>query len=149
MASITNQVGNPVVKTDVDLFKLLAKHDQGGILRTVTEAVLHPTIAVDFASQIGPRQQDWKKARATWRKGRREPALSTHLGMPYLGNPCSRMTPEYAASWSHASPWRKPCSTSSSRRWGCQRRREYVPLRQRKNVPRTGWQLVRVIHGRA
>lgn len=70
-----------MTKTTMDLSELLEKHDQGGSLRAVAEAVLHLIMeAVFFKGLIGAGRHECAEGRTTWCNGYRERAFDTLLG---------------------------------------------------------------------
>ena len=64
-----------MTKTNMDLSKLLAKHDQGDFLRSVAEAVLQLIMEADVEGLIGAGKHERSGERTTWRNGYRERAL--------------------------------------------------------------------------
>jgi len=69
-----------MTKTNMDLSGLLAKHDQGGFLRTIAAAVLHLIMEADVDGLIGAGRHESNGERTTWRIGYQERALDTRLG---------------------------------------------------------------------
>ena len=70
----------PMTKTNMDLSELLAKHDQGDFLRTITKAVLQLIMEADVEGLIGAGRHERSGERTAWRNGYRERALDTRLG---------------------------------------------------------------------
>ena len=69
-----------MTKTNMDLSELLAKHDQGDLLRSIAEAVLQLIMEADVDGLIGAGRHERSGDRTTWRNGYRERALDTRLG---------------------------------------------------------------------
>ena len=69
-----------MTKTNMDLSELLAKHDQGDLLRSIAEAVLQLIMEADVEGLIGAGRHERSGERTTWRNGYRERALDTRLG---------------------------------------------------------------------
>ena len=69
-----------MTKTNMDLSELLAKHDQGDLLRSIAEAVLQLIMETDVEGLIGAGRHERSGERTTWRNGYRERALDTRLG---------------------------------------------------------------------
>ena len=69
-----------MTKTDMDLSELLAKHDQGDLLRSIAEAVLQLMMEADVDGLIGAGRHERADGRTTWRKGHRDRTLDTRLG---------------------------------------------------------------------
>ncbi len=69
-----------MTKTNMDLVELLAKHDQGDLLRSIAEAVLQLIMETDVDGLIGAGRHERSGERTTWRNGYRERALDTRLG---------------------------------------------------------------------
>ena len=64
-----------MTKTNMDLSELLAKHDQGDLLRSIAEAVLQLIMEADVDGLIGAGRHERSGDRTTWRNGYRERAL--------------------------------------------------------------------------
>ena len=58
-----------MTKTDMDLTELLAKHDQGDLLRSIAEAVLQLMMESDVDGLIGVGRHERAEQRTTWRNG--------------------------------------------------------------------------------
>lgn len=58
-----------MTKTNMDLSELLAKQDQGDLLRGIAEAVLQLIKESDVDSLIGASQHERSGGRTTWRNG--------------------------------------------------------------------------------
>ena len=58
-----------MTKTNMDLFELLAKHEQGDFLRAVAEAVLKLIMEADAEGLIGAGKHERADQRTTWRNG--------------------------------------------------------------------------------
>ena len=70
-----------MTKTNMDLSELLQKHDQGDLLRGITEAVLHLIMEADVNGLIpGAGRHERSGERTTWRNGYRDRSLDTRLG---------------------------------------------------------------------
>ena len=69
-----------MTKTNMDLSELLAKHDQGDLLRSIAEAVLQLIMEADVDGVIGAGRHERSGDRTTWRNGYRERSLDTRLG---------------------------------------------------------------------
>lgn len=69
-----------MTKTNMDLSELVAKHDQGDILRTIAEAVLQLIMETDVEGLIGAGRHERSGERTNWRNGYRDRALDTRLG---------------------------------------------------------------------
>ena len=69
-----------MTKTKMDLPELLAKHDQGELLRGIAEAVLKLIMEADVDGLIGVGRHEGSGERTTWRNGYRERALDTRSG---------------------------------------------------------------------
>ena len=69
-----------MTKTNMDLAELLAKHDQGDLLRGIAEAVLQLIMEADVDGLIGAGRHERSGERTTWRNGYRDRALDTRLG---------------------------------------------------------------------
>ena len=61
-----------MTKTNMDLSELLAKHDQGDLLRSIAEAVLQLIMEADVEGLIGAGRHERSGERTTWRNGYRE-----------------------------------------------------------------------------
>ncbi len=66
--------------TNMDLSELLARHDQGDLLRSIAEAVLHLMMEADVDGLIGAGWHERADGRTTWRNGHRDRTLDTRLG---------------------------------------------------------------------
>ncbi len=64
----------------MDLCELLARHDQGDLLRGIAEAVPQLIMETDVEGIIGAGRHERSGERTTWRNGYRERALDTRLG---------------------------------------------------------------------
>jgi putative transposase len=53
----------------MDLSELLAKHDQGGFLLGIAEAMLQLIVETDVEGIIGAGRQECRGERTTWRNG--------------------------------------------------------------------------------
>ncbi len=74
-----------MTKTNMDLSELLAKHDQGDLLRSIAEAVLQLMMEADVDGLIGAGRHERADGRTTWRNGHRDRALDTlNLKVPKL-----------------------------------------------------------------
>jgi putative transposase len=69
-----------MTKTNMDLSELMAKHDQGDLLRSIAEAVLQRIMEADVEGLIGAGRHERSGERTSWRNGYRERALDTRLG---------------------------------------------------------------------
>ena len=69
-----------MTKPNMDLSELLAKHDQGDLLRSIAEAVLQLMMEADVDGLIGAGRHERADGRATWRNGHRDRTLDTRLG---------------------------------------------------------------------
>ena len=69
-----------MTKTNMDLSELLAKHDQGDLLRSIAEAVLQLMMEADVDGLIGAGRHERADGRTTWRNGHRDRTLDTRLG---------------------------------------------------------------------
>ncbi len=69
-----------MTKTNMDLSELLAKHDQGDLLRGIAEAVLQLIMETDVDGLIGAGRHERSGERTIWRNGYRDRALDTRLG---------------------------------------------------------------------
>jgi putative transposase len=69
-----------MTKTTMDLTELLAKHDQGDLLRSIAEAVLQLMMESDVDGLIGAGRHERAEQRTTWRNGYRDRSLDTRLG---------------------------------------------------------------------
>ncbi len=69
-----------MTKTTMDLSELLAKQDQGDLLRSIAEAVLQLIMEADVDGLVGAGRHERSGDRTTWRNGYRERALDTRLG---------------------------------------------------------------------
>ena len=58
-----------MTKTNMDLSELLAKHDQGDLLRGIAEAVLQLIMETDVDGLIGAGRHERSGERTTWRNG--------------------------------------------------------------------------------
>lgn len=58
-----------MTKTSMDLSELLAKHDQGDLLRSIAEAVLQLIMEADVDGLIGAGRHERNGERTTWRNG--------------------------------------------------------------------------------
>jgi transposase InsO family protein len=58
-----------MTKTNKDLAELLAKHDQGDLVRSIDEAVLQLIIETDVDGLIGAGRHERSGERTTWRNG--------------------------------------------------------------------------------
>lgn len=56
-----------MTKTNMDLSELLAKHDQGDLLRSIAEAVLQLMMEADVDRLIGAGGHERADGRTTWR----------------------------------------------------------------------------------
>ncbi len=72
--------GQWMTKTDMDLSELLAKHDQGDLLRSIAEAVLQLIMEADVEGLIGAGRHERADGRTTWRNGHRDRSFDTRLG---------------------------------------------------------------------
>ena len=72
--------GQWMTKTDMDLSELVAKHDQGDLLRGIAEAVLQLIMEADVEGLIGAGRHERNGERTTWRNGYRDRSLDTRLG---------------------------------------------------------------------
>lgn len=57
----------PMTKTNMDLWELMAKHDQGDFLRSTAEAVLELIMDADADGLIGVGRQPGRHGRGRWR----------------------------------------------------------------------------------
>ena len=71
----------------MDLSELLAKHDQGALLRSIAETVLQLIMEADVECLIGAGRHERNGERTTWRNGYRERALDTRFGTLNLRAP--------------------------------------------------------------
>ena len=55
-----------MTKTSMDLSELLAKHDQGDLLRSIAEAVLQLIMEADVEGLIGAGRHERSGERTTW-----------------------------------------------------------------------------------
>ncbi|SNS30512.1 IS256 family transposase [Antarctobacter heliothermus] len=69
-----------MTKTNMDLSELMAKHDQGDLLRSIAEAVLQLMMEADVDGLIGAGRHERAEQRTTWRNGHRDRSLETRLG---------------------------------------------------------------------
>ena len=69
-----------MTKTTMDLSELLAKHDQGDLLRSIAEADLQLIMEADVDDLIGAGRHERSGDRTTWRNGYRERALGRGAG---------------------------------------------------------------------
>jgi transposase-like protein len=69
-----------MTKTNMDLSELLAKHDQGDLLRSIAEAVLQLIMEADVDGLIGAGRHERSGERTTWRNGHRDRSFDTRLG---------------------------------------------------------------------
>ena len=69
-----------MTKTNIYLSELLAKHDQGDLLRSIAEAVLQLMMEADVDGLIGAGRHERADRRTTWRYGHRDRTLDTRLG---------------------------------------------------------------------
>jgi transposase-like protein len=72
--------GPPMTDPGMNLAELLEKHDDGGFLRAIAEAVLQLIMETDVEGVIGAGRHERAEGRATRRNGCRERALDTRLG---------------------------------------------------------------------
>jgi putative transposase len=70
-----------MTETNMPLVELLQKHDEGGFLRAVTEAVLQTLMEHDVAGMIGAGCHERGEGRQTDRKGYRDRELKTRMGL--------------------------------------------------------------------
>ena len=84
-----------MTKTNMDLSELLAKHDQGDLLRSIAEAVLQLIMEADVEGLIGSGKHERADQRMTWRNGYRERALDTRLGTLNLKVPKLRQGSDF------------------------------------------------------
>ena len=69
-----------MTKTNMDLSELLAKDDQGDLLRSIAEAVLQLIMEADVDGLIGAGRHERSGERTTWRNGYRDRSLDTRPG---------------------------------------------------------------------
>src|ERR671913_2078885 len=77
------------------LAELLAKADEGDLLRSVAEAVLQLLMEADVDGLIGAARHERTAERQTYRNGYRDRALDTRLGTLQLRVPKLRAGPSY------------------------------------------------------
>lgn len=97
-----------MTKTNMDLSELMAKHDQGDLLRTIAEAVLQLIMEADVDGLIGAGRHERSGERTTWRNGYRERALDTRLGTLNLKNRSCDRAATSPAFWNPARRPRRP-----------------------------------------
>ena len=69
-----------MTKTNMNLSELMAKHDQGDLLRSIAEEVLQLMMEADVDGLIGAGRHERADGRTTWRNGHRDRTLDTRLG---------------------------------------------------------------------
>ncbi len=82
-----------MTKTNMDLSELMAKHDQGDLLRSIAEAVLQLIMEADVEGLIGAGRNERSGKRTTWRNGYRDRSLDRRLGTLNLRVPKLRWSP--------------------------------------------------------
>jgi len=90
-----------MTKTTMDLSALLAKHDQGDLLRSIAEAVLQLIMEADVDVLIGAGRHERAEQRTTWRNGYRDRSLDTRLGTLNLRVPKLRQTRAFMRIFVH------------------------------------------------
>lgn len=71
-----------MTKTNMDLSELMAKHNQGDLLRSIAETVLQLRMGIDVDDLIGAVRHERADRRRTWRNGHRDRSFDTRLGNP-------------------------------------------------------------------